>query len=342
MKLGIDSYSLRWQGWDVFRLLEYSASLGLDVVHLGRGELESLDEVYLREVKARADELGLSLELAMGSIDRWVSYFRAAAGPAEVAFRALLPAARALGSPIIACTLGGRSERDGEIPWSAHVDEVRRVLAAVSVDVREWGILATLETHGDFLARELKALVEEVGPDVVGVCLDTGNPVTLAEDPVLTTELLAPYTLTSHVRDSRVWRAPEGAMYQWVPMGEGNVDLRRIVSTLHERAPKMSFNLETLTASPPRLIPLGPNADIWRICPGALARDFVRYLALAESGTPGELDQGLLPPGQRAPPEGVLGERLIEQQRRHFEQSVRYCREVLGLGERARGESAAD
>jgi len=208
MKLGIDAYTLRWQGWDAFRLLEYAASLGLDVVHLGRGDLGSLEKVHLREVKARADELGLSLELAMGSIDKWVSYFRADDGPAEDQFRALLPVARALGSPIIACTLGGQGERDGEVAWSEHVDEVRRVLAAISPDVEEWGILATLETHGDFLARELKALVEEVGPDIVGVCLDTGNPVTLAEDPVMTTEVLASYTLTSHVRYSRVWQVP--------------------------------------------------------------------------------------------------------------------------------------
>jgi 3-oxoisoapionate decarboxylase len=337
MKLGIDAYTLRWQRWDVFRLLEYSASLGLDVVQLGRGELGSLEEAHLRDVKARADELGLSLELAMGSIDKWTPYFRADAGPAEDQFRALLPVARALGSPIIACQLGNRSARDGEIPWPEHLDEVRRVLVAVSPDVRDWDILATLETHGEFLGRELKALVDEVGPDVVGVCLDTGNPVTLAEDPVVTTEVLASYTLTSHVRDSRVWQVPEGAMYQWVPMGEGNVDFRRIVAILEEKAPKMTFNLETLTARPPTLLPLGPDAEIWRICPHALARDFVRYLALAESGKPGAFEQVLLPPGQQTPPEGEPGERLIEQQRAHFEQSVRYCQAVLGLGERARG-----
>jgi sugar phosphate isomerase/epimerase len=337
MKLGIDSYTLRWQGWDAFRLLEYSATLGLDVVHLGRGELASLDQVYLSEVKARADALGLCIELAMGSVDKWVSYFRADAGAAEDQFRALLPVAQALGSPIVACSLGGQGERGGEASWSEHLAEVKRVLLAVAPDIREWGIRATLETHGDFLARELKGLVEEVGPDVLGVCLDTGNPVTLAEDPVQTTELLAPYTLTSHVRDSRVWSVPEGAMYQWVPMGEGNVDLRRIVAILQAQAPSMTFNLETLTASPPRLVRLGPDAELWRVCPNALARDLVRYLALAQTGRAEEFEQVLLPSGQRTPPEGQLGERLIEQQRRHFEQSVRYCQDVLGLGERGRG-----
>ena len=136
MKLGIDSYTLRWQGWEAFRLMEYSAALGLDVVHLGRGELSSLGEGYLREVKARADELDLGLELAMGSIDKWVSYFHADRGAAEEQLRALLPIARALGSPIVACSLGGQGERGGEAPWSEHVAEVRRVLLAVAPDLR--------------------------------------------------------------------------------------------------------------------------------------------------------------------------------------------------------------
>jgi 3-oxoisoapionate decarboxylase len=335
MKLGIDSYTLRWMNWDAYQLMDYSASLGLDVVHLGRGELGSLDEAHLRAVRARADELGLSLELAMGSIDKWVSYFRADRGPAEDQFRALLPVARALGSPVIACSLGGQGERVGEVPWSDHLAEVRRVLLAVAPDAREWGIRATLETHGDFLGRELKALVEEIGPDVLGVCLDTGNPVTLAENPVLTTELLAPYTLTSHVRDSRVWLAPGGVAYQWVPMGQGNVDLRRIVEILKQQAPTMYFNLEILTSSPPRFLNLDdPASDFWRVVPNALARDYVRFLALARTGKPEPLDQILMPPETRTPPEGELGERLKAQILRHFGESVRYCQDVLGLGER--------
>jgi sugar phosphate isomerase/epimerase len=342
MKLGIDSYTLRWQRWNAHQLIDYSAGLGLDVVHLGRGELGSLDESNLREVKAHADDRGIGLELAMGSIDRWVEYFRAERGSAEEQFRELLPVARALGSPIIACSLGGRAERAGNgVPWPEHLAEVRRVLLAVAPDVRASGIKATLETHGDFLARELKALIEDVGPDVVGVCLDTGNPVTLAEDPVVTTEVLASYTLTSHVRDSRVWLSSEGAVWQWVPMGQGNVDLHRIVAILQDQAPEMTFNLETLTASPPRLLPLyQPDAEIWRLCPDALARDFVRYVALAKSRRAEEYEQVLLPAGQRTPPDGELGERLIEQQRRHFEESVRYCQDVLGLGESRRRPGA--
>jgi len=40
MRLGLDSYSLRWQGWDAFQFLDYAAKLGLDNVQFSeRGNL---------------------------------------------------------------------------------------------------------------------------------------------------------------------------------------------------------------------------------------------------------------------------------------------------------------
>ena len=33
MKLGLDIYSVRSQGWNAFQHLDYAAELGLDVVH---------------------------------------------------------------------------------------------------------------------------------------------------------------------------------------------------------------------------------------------------------------------------------------------------------------------
>ena len=56
MRLGLDTYSLRWQGWDAFQLLDYAASLGLDNVQFSeRGTLASLDVSYLESLKRRRD-----------------------------------------------------------------------------------------------------------------------------------------------------------------------------------------------------------------------------------------------------------------------------------------------
>lgn len=338
MRLGVDSYSLRWQGWDAFQLLEYAAGLGLDNVHFSeRRNFASLDEDYLRHLKARADELGLAIEVGMGSFDRYSSSFRSEHGSGEQQLSDMLRAAKVVDSPVVRCFLGTQTDRLGAVPFSQHLEECVRTLWAVAPLARELGVKIAVENHGgvDLLARELRALIEEVGFDVVGACLDSGNPAYAAEDPVLTAEVLAPYTVSSHVRDTRVWQTEDGAMTQWAPLGEGNVDLKRIVSILVEHAPNPPIDLEIITGSQPkRLDYLNPESEYWRMYPDLPAQDFARFVALAQSGTPEPLDQLITSNWnlESLPPAEV--EALRTQQRRHFEESVAYAKEVLGLGER--------
>ena len=335
MRLGVDSYSLRWQGWDAFQLLEYAAGLGLDNVHFSeRANLASLDEAYLRGLRRRADELGLRIEVGMGSFDRLASSFRGELGDGAAQLGAMLRAAAVVGSPVVRCFLGSQAERLGPVPLEQHIEECVRTLRAVAPLARELGVTIAVENHGgvDLLARELKALVEAVGPDYVGVCLDTGNPAYAAEDPVLTTEVLAPYVVTTHLRDTRVWATEEGAMVQWAPLGQGTIDLPRIVALLAERAPNAPIDLEIITGTPPRPLPyFEPESDFWRMYPDLPARDFARFVALARRGQPEPLDGLTLAPGVPHPP-AEQAEPFRAQQRRHFEESVRYARDVLGIG----------
>ena len=99
---------------------------------------------------------------------------------------------------------------------------VTLLLTGIAVNAFTGAGLAFLTFLGDQQARELKNLIEGAGPDIIGVCLDSGNPVWTIEDPHLTLETLAPYVLTSHMRDSALWRTPEGVAVRWVRMGDGN------------------------------------------------------------------------------------------------------------------------
>jgi len=335
MRLGLDAYSLRWQSWNAFEMLDYCAQLGLENVQFSeRGFLTSLDDTYLRSLRRRADELGLSLEIGMLSFDRYSGLFTPEHGTAEQQLSDMIRAARILGSRLVRCVLGNQADRLGPIPYEKHVEEGLRVLRAVSPLARDLEIRLAVENHGgvDFLARELKAFVEEAGTDYVGVCLDTGNPAAAGEDPVLAADVLAPYVVTSHVRDSRVWAVPDGAMVQWVPVGQGDVDLPRLFAILSARSPAAPINLEIITGVPshPRLIPyLDPESSFWRMYPDMLAQDFARFVRLAASGKPEPLQQITLPRGARVPPTGELGEQLRAQQRRHLEESVAYAKTVL-------------
>lgn len=340
MRLGLDVYSLRWQGWDAFQVLDYCAQLGLQNVQFSeRGFLASLEEGYLRSLRERASELGLSLELGMLSFDRYSCLYNPAYGTVEQQLSDMIKAAKALGSPIVRCVLGNQADRLGPTPFVQHVEEGLRALHAVAPLARDLEIRLAVENHGgvDFLARELKAFVEEAGTDFVGVCLDTGNATPAGEDPALAAEVLAPHVISTHVRDSRVWAVPGGAMVQWVPLGQGCVDFRRILGILSGSAPTLPINLEIITGVPshPRLVPyLDPESDFWKKYPNMLARDLVQFIRLAERGKPEPLEQVMLPMDTRVPAAGLPGEPLRAQQRRHLEESVSYAKTALGIGER--------
>lgn len=334
MLLGIDSFSLRWQGWDAFQLMEYAATLGLENVHFSeRANLASLEPSYLESIRHRANDLGLRIEIGMRSFDRYSTTFDPALGTGEEQLSAMLRAAQVLGSPIVRCFLGMQADRMGDVPFEQHIAEATRTLRSAAPLAEELRIAIAVENHGgvDLLAPELRNLIEAVGSDFIRVCLDTGNPAYAAEDPVLAAEILAPYIVTTHLRDTRIWATDEGAMVQWAPVGEGNVDLRRIVEIVREHAPDSAIDLEIITGVAPKAIPyFDPASDFWRMYPDMKARDFARFVAIAQRGTPEPLDQLCLEPGVWAPPPDQL-EAFRAQQREHLERSVTYCRDILNL-----------
>src|SRR5690349_9474601 len=112
MRLGIDSYSLRWQGLSAFQLLDYSAGLGLYHIHFSeRRSFASLDQGSLRELKQHGDRLGLAIEAGMGSFDRFARSFRPELGTGEEQLSAMLRAASVVGSPVLRCFLGAQEDR---------------------------------------------------------------------------------------------------------------------------------------------------------------------------------------------------------------------------------------
>ena len=60
----------------------------------------------------------------------------------------------------------------------------------------------------------------------MGATLDTGNATWTLEDPLEAFRNLAPYTVSSGIRDSMVWPSENGARVRWTAMGDGCVDLQ--------------------------------------------------------------------------------------------------------------------
>jgi sugar phosphate isomerase/epimerase len=150
---------------------------------------------------------------------------------------------------------------------------------------KDLGLKVAIENHaGDMQARELKMLVEQAGPDFVGVCLDSGNPLWTIEDPHLTLETLHPYVLTSHVRDSAVWNIPEGAAVTWVQMGRGNVDIDSYVRKFITLCPGKPLSLESIVFGPRKLA--YRDRAFWEPYRNTPAWEFERFLEIAQRGKP--------------------------------------------------------
>jgi 3-oxoisoapionate decarboxylase len=285
-RLGLDTYSLRAQNWTAFQQLDYCAARGIAVVHFSEPRLiGSLERPHLERVKAHADSLGLDLEVGMLSICPTSGIFDATQGTAEEQLGRMIDAAVVCGSPLVRCVLGNTFDRRTPGGIQRHIEQVLNVLAHVRSRVIDAGVKIALENHsGDMQARELKALVEAAGTDFVGVCIDSGNAAWAIEDPHLTLETLAPYVLTSHMRDSALWNTSAGVVAQWTRMGEGNVDIARYIRTYVERCPGRAVSLE-LIMHRQRTFDYH-DAEFWGPYRSTPAWEFARFLTRAEQGAP--------------------------------------------------------
>jgi 3-oxoisoapionate decarboxylase len=318
VRLGIDLFSIRSQGWTPFEYLDYCSRQGARVVHFSEVRfLGGLEPDHLRRVRAHAAHLGIDLEIGMRSICPTSTMFEAKLGSAEEQLSRMIEAAQIIGSPIVRAVLGSMADR--AVPGiEAHMEDTVRVLHAVRSRAQDAGIKIAIENHaGDMQARELKTLIEAAGRDFVGACLDSGNPLWTIEDPHLTLETLHPYVLTSHVRDTAVWRVPEGAAVAWTRMGDGNIAIDRYVRRFAELCPGRPLSLEIIVTAP-RIFAFR-DAKFWDNYRHTPAWEFERFLALVDGGTP------------RPKPEPVPKELAAQREREDLEASLQYTKRLLNL-----------
>jgi len=114
--------------------------------------------------------------------------------------------------------------------------------------IEDQGMLLAIENHCDFSGRELAQVFEAVGSKSVGCALDTANGFTVFSDTSDDIRALAPYTITTHMKDMRVVDAHElgyiqanGPLIPMLPIGcacgEGDVDLAMCVDELAAKSP---------------------------------------------------------------------------------------------------------
>ncbi len=314
VELGSIDGSVGGNQFTAAQFLDYLSSIKLTWAMISLPPAVLDDEAAVRQVREHADRLGIRLQLAHGSVCPSSKSFNPQLGTLEFQVTRALKASQIFGASCMRCILGGDPERP---QIEMHIDDMVKAVKGLRSRIADSGVKLAVENHGgDLQAREMKMMIDEVGRDIMGVCLDSGNPVWMLEDPQMTLEVLISYTETCHVRDSAVWKVPEGIAVRWVNMGDGNVDIDGWIRKFIQAKPGLPIIFENLVSARPRIHAIyDPKFwDNWRQMP---AWDLARFLALAEKGTPKPATP--LPEGKTA------GQQRIED----LETCVRYTRELL-------------
>lgn len=225
------------------RLLELCQAFGAAGAQVDLAQVEALDPPSLHALRHDAEQRGLFLELSVR-------------GPAledEAAFARAARVSRALGITRWRTALVyARRYEDFHTreQWEAFLARWRGLLPRAASWLERAGLAAGIENHKDLLAGEMADLLREVGSPALGACLDIGNNLALLEDPMETVETLAPFAITTHVKDMAVQRAEAGFLLSEVPLGEGLLPLPRIVETLRAARPEVNLCLEMITRDP--------------------------------------------------------------------------------------------
>ncbi len=320
IKLGLDNFAVRAMGWKAPALIDYAVALKMDSLFItDLDAFESFDEPYLRGLKMKAANQGLQIQLGTWSICPTSKSFKNKWGTAEEHLALGIRMAQALGSPVIRVVLGAAEDRKTEGGIEARIADTVKVCESQRSRALDAGVKIAVENHaGDMQAWELVTLIEAAGKDYVGANMDAGNATWTMEDPLTNLEVLAPYVLTTSLRDSAVWESANGATVQWTAMGEGNVDLKTYFQKFVTLCPGVPVHIETISGFN-REVPYLKN-DFWNVWPKAKAAEFAKFLALAKRGKPREPHRSADAAAEQAYQKGEL------------ERSLKYCKEVLGLG----------
>jgi sugar phosphate isomerase/epimerase len=225
------------------KFIDLCQSFGGDGCQMDFSQLTSTDVNYLKRVRAQLESKGMFMELAV----------RATALETPEAFAHIAAAAHQLGVSIlrIACLSGRRYEDFHEMSkWKEFVTRWQRTLEKAEPTLRKHKLTVGVENHKDWLADEQVAILKKISSPYLGACVDFGNNMALLEDSLEVAEKLAPYAVTTHLKDMAVRPYDEGFELSEVALGDGSTPLAKIISTLRKRRPDIHICLEMITRDP--------------------------------------------------------------------------------------------
>lgn len=174
-------------------------------------------------------------------------------------FEAGVRSVKAVGARAIRGFCGGRryEQFDKREQFDEFAVRSWKTIESVAPIVEKHRIPLAIENHKDWLIPHMLKLLNRIGSEYVGVCIDTGNSFSLLEDPTDTVKAYAPWAHSVHLKDMAVCEYESGFLLADVVFGEGTLGLPRMVEIIRKARPGMKFNVEMSTRNPFKVPCLG-------------------------------------------------------------------------------------
>ncbi len=223
----------------VDRLLELAAAVGAAGAH---GGMTEIDLEWARRTRRMKEDLDMYVE---------VQTFLPREDPAVFEHAVHIAKEAGATSLRVVCLLGRRYEMFETLEgWKTAVLGFHKQIATALPIVEKYKMPLGIENHKDWRVDEQVALLKQYDSEYLGVSLDTGNNLTVFDDPMEVVEKLAPYAFSVHLKDMAAEECERGYFLSEVPLGEGMLDITRMVDTIRRAKPDVYFSLEMITRDP--------------------------------------------------------------------------------------------
>ena len=254
-KLGMHSYTLHLSGFceswgfqsegkihafekvmTLRQLMELCVEEGIDVLHITLADLDNdTSPAHLAEVKAWSEELGVELELNVS--------FNAPCDPrVNTTIDKAVEIGHAIGANLVKFSTD--VEHTEKLSHCCMEPEAMAQCAKIAMDfkkniplIEKYNMKIAIENHCDLWSDEVIWIVEQIDHPLVGACLDTMNAQNMMEGIRSCVEKMAPYTYCCHFCDTKIIVDPDGVHSYGCTLGEGSIDLVKVMNTLREFAP---------------------------------------------------------------------------------------------------------
>lgn len=223
MQLGISTYTYGWAvgtpasrpspPLDEQHLLDYAHRMEVRLVQFGDNwPLHERTPDQLDALRTRAGREGIGLELG-------------ARGLTEAHLERYITLAETLNSRLLRFVIDGPG-------YEPSVETVVALLKNAVPVLEQADVTLGLENHDRLLSREFAAIIEGVGSERVGICLDSVNSLGAGEGLAEVVRTLAPHTVNLHLKDFGIRRLPHlmGFQVDGRPAGRGMLNIPWLVS----------------------------------------------------------------------------------------------------------------